>query len=618
LERRVEERTAALRRSEATTKAILDAVPDMMFLIDRDCVFLDFIPAAADEPLVPPEIFLGKKIRDIMPPEVAEDHVRCVEKALQSGEMQVAEYQLELYGEIKHYEARIVISGEGRVLALARDVTERVRAEEQFLQTATSLQQAERLAHLGSWEMDIASGKSRWSDEFFRICGYEPGAFEPSAEIGLEIIHPDDRQSAAEAVQRACERGEPYHLEKRIVRPDGEVRRVLARGELVHGEAGQPVKMMGSFLDVTEQVQAREALRESEEKYRLLVENQNDLVIKFDTEGRLLFASPTYCKTFGKTEDELLNEQFMLLVHEDDRERVAASLATLAVDKRTTYHEERALTVDGWRWFGWSARGVFDKDGNIQAIISVGRDITDRVRVEAELRARNAELDRFTYTVSHDLKNPLITITGFLGFLERDLAAGDTERVKTDIARISNAALKMERLLDELLQLSRIGRVVNPPEETPLSELLRDALDMVAGKLAERGVQVQFVGELLRADELVIYGDRTRLLQVLQNLLDNAIKFMGDQPQPRVEIGARRDDARGMVYYVRDNGIGIDPCHHEQIFDLFEKLDPGGKGSGVGLALVKRIVEVHGGSVWVESEGTGQGSAFCFTIEDKA
>lgn len=226
----------------------------------------------------------------------------------------------------------------------------------------------------------------------------------------------------------------------------------------------------------------------------------------------------------------------------------------------------------------------------------------------AELEAKNAELERFTYTVSHDLKSPLITINGFLGLLEKDAAKGDTVRMKGDIQRIRGATEKMQQLLDDLLELSRIGRLVNPPEMIPLGELAREALALVAGQIAERGVQVGITPDLP-----VVHGDRPRLLEVLQNLIDNAVKFMGDQPEPRVEIGAKQTQGE-TVCYVRDNGMGIEPRYQDKVFGLFERLDKTTQGTGIGLALVKRIVEVHGGRIWVQSEGLGHGSTFYFTL----
>ncbi len=247
----------------------------------------------------------------------------------------------------------------------------------------------------------------------------------------------------------------------------------------------------------------------------------------------------------------------------------------------------------------------------------------ERERFIAELQAKNTELERFTYTVSHDLKSPLVTIQGFLGFLERDLQSGDAGRVAGDVGRIRGAAGKMQRLIDDLLELSRIGRMTNPPEDVALAELAGEVRELLAGTIAERGAEV-----VIAPDLPVVRGDRTRLRQVVQNLMQNALQYMGDQRLPRIEVGVRpAEDGPDDVLTVRDNGIGIEPQYRDTVFELFQRLDAGTEGSGVGLALVKRIVEVHGGRVWVESvppkggqgtEGTGTGSTFCFTLPPAA
>jgi signal transduction histidine kinase len=226
----------------------------------------------------------------------------------------------------------------------------------------------------------------------------------------------------------------------------------------------------------------------------------------------------------------------------------------------------------------------------------------------AELEAKNAELESFTYTVSHDLKSPLFTLRGFLGHMDRDLAAGNLGRLKADIARIADAADKMRRLLDDLLELSRIGRFVNPPQDVAFDVIAREAVELVRGGLETRGVAVKIAPGLP-----VVHGDRSRLVQAVQNLVDNAGKFMGEQKQPLVEIGLREGGTLP-VFFVRDNGVGIAPRHQERVFRLFDKLDAGSDGTGVGLALVRRIVELHGGRVWIESPGVGRGSTFCFTL----
>lgn len=226
----------------------------------------------------------------------------------------------------------------------------------------------------------------------------------------------------------------------------------------------------------------------------------------------------------------------------------------------------------------------------------------------AELEQKNSELERFTYTVSHDLKSPLVTIRGFLGLVQQDALAGNIEQLNKDIDFINGATDKMQQLLNELLELSRVGRIANSPEVVPLEELAREAVELAAGSIAKRGVTVAIAESMP-----MVSVDRSRMTEVFQNFIDNAIKFFGEQTDPHIEIGAQEKGTE-VFCYVQDNGIGIDPKYHHKVFGLFERLDATNEGTGIGLALVKRIVEVHGGRVWVESEGKGKGTTFWFTL----
>jgi len=237
------------------------------------------------------------------------------------------------------------------------------------------------------------------------------------------------------------------------------------------------------------------------------------------------------------------------------------------------------------------------------------KELTQRQELIDELELKNAELERFTYTVSHDLKSPLVTITGFLGFLERDALAGNVEKIKNGIDRITNAARKMQVLLNDLLELSRIGRIINAPEDVPFEEIVHEAVDRVRGRLDEINAIVE-----IQRDLPVVHGDRIRLVEVVQNLLENAAKY--SNPKSHIEIGSLEELQNSKVFYIRDNGIGIAPKYHENIFGLFNKLNATSEGTGIGLTLVKRIIEVHGGRIWVESEA-GKGATFYFTLPNK-
>jgi PAS domain S-box-containing protein len=383
-------------------------------------------------------------------------------------------------------------------------------------------------------------------------------------------------------------------------------------------------ELAGANATLQQQIAVRERIEQVLDRERLLlrtlIDNLPDYVYAQDAEGRFVvanlgmarqlgFSSPN--EVVGKSNFDLFPHELAARYHLDEQEIIRTG--------KGLYNHE-GLTVDASkkeknRWVSTTKVPLRNDLGEITGFVSLGQDITERKRQEEvlqqssrELQRRNDELARFTYTVSHDLKSPLVTIKAFLGYLEQDTLNQDAEAIKKDRQYIYTAVDKMTRLLDELLDLARVGRKMNPPEEVPLPVLVKDALDMVAGWIIQKGVEV-----VVTKEPIMLCGDRTRLVEVFQNLVDNAIKFMGEQPKPRVEIGVEKVGEEN-VFFVRDNGMGIDPRYLPKVFGLFEKYDPRTSGTGIGLALVKRIVEVHGGKIWVESAGIGKGATFRFTL----
>lgn len=264
------------------------------------------------------------------------------------------------------------------------------------------------------------------------------------------------------------------------------------------------------------------------------------------------------------------------------------------------------------RLSGWRDNYVYKLPNG--EIVAVYKDESDRMKILEEreilikeLGNKNQELEYFTYMVSHDLKSPLITIQGYLKLIEKNLSKDNSADIKDDIKKINNAAERMGRLLDELLKVSRAGRLVDVRGLVSFDKLVKEALESLNGQLTARNARIDIAHDLP-----AVYADGSRVHEMLMNLIDNALKY-SDKTDSRIEIGFHKNSDE-IIYYVRDNGIGIDPVNHEIIFGLFNKLDPDSEGTGAGLAIVKRIVEAHGGRIWVESEGLGQGSTFCFTF----
>ena len=230
-------------------------------------------------------------------------------------------------------------------------------------------------------------------------------------------------------------------------------------------------------------------------------------------------------------------------------------------------------------------------------------------QLNQELRSRNEEMERFVYTVSHDLKSPLVTIRGFVGFMEEDLRHGKGEALQDSLSRIRRGTDRMVKTIDELLELSRIGRVVHDPVPVNISELAQQIADEVSTTHDVGSARVD-----VQPDMPTLVIDPIRIREVFENLLNNAFKYGCSNPQPHIRIGSARHEGE-IRFVVQDNGTGIDPQYQDKVFELFQRVDREHEGTGVGLAIVRRIMEVHGGRAWVEST-PGQGASFSIALPD--
>jgi light-regulated signal transduction histidine kinase (bacteriophytochrome) len=247
--------------------------------------------------------------------------------------------------------------------------------------------------------------------------------------------------------------------------------------------------------------------------------------------------------------------------------------------------------------------------------LGVIQDITDNKKAEKiikkqyeELERKNKEMESFIYTVSHDLKSPIITIKGFLNFLKTDYQNKDEHQFLEDYQNISNAADKMQELLEDLLQLSRIGRVVNPPQKIKMTIILESAIANLNGVINAKRANIEYPKDMPE-----INADKDRIREIWQNLIENSIKYSRPNTAPKIVISYEIQD-NIPVFSLTDNGIGIEERFFVRVFDLFEKLNPNSAGSGVGLARIKKIVELYNGKIWIESSELDKGSTFKFYL----
>ncbi len=366
-------------------------------------------------------------------------------------------------------------------------------------------------------------------------------------------------------------------------------------------------------------------LRKSEQRYRAIVEDQTELVCRFLPKGALTYVNDAFCRYFNKTRQELMDQKLSRIILKYGERVIEEKIKTLRTEEPICSFENSYDTDNGILWQHWTLRALFNDSASLIEYQAVGQDITERKRAEeelkiardnlearvkertAELEFQNAQMEQFIYTVSHELRSPLITLQGFNGLLLRDVREGDAEKIKTDLRLMADAVTRMDLLLSETLELSQVGRVTNPLEDVPFEEMAKESILRISDKINTSGIELK-----ISKNMPFVHVDRIRIVEALINLVENSIKYMSQTINPTIEIGYR-GSCEKPIFFVRDNGMGIDPRQQSKVFELFYKINKNSEGTGVGLAIVKRIIEVHGGQIWIESQ-LGKGTTVCFTL----
>jgi len=501
-------------------------------------------------------------------------------------------------------------------VVLFTDIDEEKRAREALRINRERLNLAQKAARIGSFEWNIQTNVNIWSEEIEAIYGLPPGSFGGSHEAWLERVHPEDRQRAEQDVYRAFVDGE-FSSEWRTVWPDGGVRWLQAQGKVFFDKAGQPLRLVGINMDVTERKRAEEELRASERRLEIALDAAKLGSWHVDFGANEMTCSAACKANFGRAPDDNFTYKDLIeTIHSDDRERVLKAVEQTARNREEYQDEYRVIWPDGsLHWIAARGRCAYGADGQPLYFDGVTLDFTERKRMEESLRCQTEALreadrrkDDFLATLAHELRNPLAPILNAVRILA--LRGDDPVIVAQTNEVMDRQVQQMVRLVDDLLEVSRIGRGKISLQKTPvdLAEVVAIAVE-TSRPLVEAHRHTLTVS--LPQRPAPIEADAARLAQVLVNLLNNAAKYTEDGG--RIDLIAECANGEAALR-VRDNGIGIAPERLPSVFDMFAQIegetDRSQGGLGIGLTLARRLVEMHGGKIEARSAGLGKGSEF--------
>lgn len=618
LGRAMEAAASRLREAQDLLKGVIDGTPDTVYVKDLQGRYLLMNRAGAAYLDRDPDDVVGRTDEELYPTDLA-GTIREADRAVIETEDIVAYESTDMSGDApRHF---LTTKGPFRdgsgdvagIFGISREITDRVLAEQERDRFFTLSQDLFAIA-------DLEGRFVRLNPAWEQVLGYS--VEELTGRSFVDFVHPEDRErTEARAASLAEEKNESAAFENRYRTRDGSYRWFMWKSR-ADVQAG---RIFAAARDITERKLAEAqmekvnaALSESEERFRHLFANSPDAVIMIDPHASnvawpIVDCNEAACRMNGYTREELLGQSVDILNVEpgtpEERAEYLERLRREGLVSIETDHRHK----DGHAFPVEISTSVISLNGR-ELVMGIDRDITERRRLEKEAADRaedlarsNQELEQFAYVASHDLQEPLRIVAGYAQLLTKRYRGTLGQDADEFIEYMVDGVRRMQELIDALLQYSRVGRKGREMAPVDLDVAFDDAMANLRAAIEESQARVT------RDDLPDVVADRLQLAQLFQNLIGNALKFKGEEP-PAVHVGAERHNGE-WILEVRDNGIGIEPQYVDRIFDIFERLHSRERydGTGIGLSICKKIVERHGGRIWVESDA-GHGSAFRFTI----
>ena len=638
-----------VRRTRDKLEAILDALPDMLFEVDREGRIHDYRSPRYELLYVPPEEFLGKTVEQVLPEQAASTSMNAIREAAREGKNVGAVYSLEMPDGTRWFELSVSPVStesvpEGRYIALARDITEHKRAD-RLVEVQRDL--ALKLLGISGFQETLEVAIDAILEATAYDCGgaylleEETGALELEYSTGiserfsrfvsrLEIDSPvtvraregKSRFMPLAAIPASlCEEHRQEGIKSFGMVPvidDGKVIGVVNVSSHTASEVPEESKVIAEVLagqtgQVIRRARLASALAESEERHRLMNEYAGEAIYTYDRNLVLTGVNRVACEIAGYSAGELIGKHALELgiLHPEDVEKTARDIDKLFAGEKVVRDQFRFIRKDGSVILADVVGAALKKDGEVYEVVNIVHDITESKKAEEELGRMNVELKGYARTVSHDLKGPLTGILLALDLMENSLErirSGDAlgvENAEEAVSALRKNAKSAQRRIDDLLALAEAGQVPREVYDVDMGEIVEGVLRERSGEVENRRIKV-------RVDPGMghVKANPTQMEQVFSNLVGNAIDHCNDEGL-EIEISCLGDVGGGIRYRVRDNGPGIPPDDLENVFTPFFKGEEG--GTGLGLAIVRRIIDVYNGEITAANDN---GACFEFVVRD--